>query len=94
MALLDKPRLSDIAYLAKHAPELARDGIRYPDELLLRTVGGATKELAESLRVPTSTIEAMRQVCWLVKCCPDQDQAVAWTDLLTRDGIDTPQAVG
>lgn len=93
MAMLDKPCLSDIALLEEHAKRLERDGIRYPDELLLRTVGEAAKELAESLDVPRSTIEAMRQVCWLVKCCPDQDQAVAWTDLLTREGIDTPQAV-
>lgn len=93
MAMLEKPRLSDIAFFKKHVDQLERDGIRYPDELLLRATGGAAKELAESLGVPKSTIDAMRQVCWLVECCPDPDQAVAWTDLLTREGIDTPQAI-
>lgn len=94
MALLDRPQLSEIGVLEPHADKLKKAGICYPAELLARTVGdGQIKELAKSLDVSISTVAWMRGVCELVDSCPDPQQAVAWTDLLTRDGVDTRQAL-
>ncbi|MFC8239585.1 MFS transporter [Streptomyces chartreusis] len=94
MTLLDMPKLSEIGVLQPHADKLKRDGICYPAELLARSTEEAQiKELAESLDVPISTVAWMHGVCELVVSCPDPQQAVAWTDLLTRDGVDTRQAL-
>lgn len=93
MALLDKPQLRDVDGLRPHALRLASFGIHYADELLERTEGESASLLAESLGVPLLTIEWMRDVCLLIKACPNQRHAVAWTNLLVQEGVDTPTAM-
>ncbi|GGS15092.1 hypothetical protein GCM10010269_62860 [Streptomyces humidus] len=94
MVLLDKPRLSKIEVLEPHVEQLEKDGICYPAELLVRSANNAQiKELAASLNVPIATVMWMRDVCRLVESCPDPQQAVAWTNLLTREGIDRQKAL-
>ncbi|MFH9862159.1 hypothetical protein [Streptomyces sp. NPDC017202] len=94
MALLGKPRLSDLEVLQPHVAPLERDGIRYPGELIARTADDTqVKELATALKVPKATVEWIREVCQLVESCPDQQQALAWTNLLTREGLDGQQAL-
>ncbi len=86
---------ADVAHLdalKEHAPKLASDGIRRPAELLARPPAGDAA-LATSLGVPPETIAWMRGVCRLEETCPTPTLAVRWTNFLTEEGVDSPEAL-
>ncbi|MFE9649399.1 hypothetical protein ACFYO0_35890 [Streptomyces sp. NPDC006365] len=90
MALIDKQRLSDISAFESHLKQLEKDGVRFTEELLARSEGEAnSKTLAESLRVPPSTVQWMREVCQIIDACPDRTQAIPWMNLLVQEGVET-----
>ncbi|MFB8755781.1 hypothetical protein [Streptomyces nigra] len=93
MALLDKPQLSDIEGLRPHAKQLKFFGIRSVNEFLERSAGEEAASLAESLDVPLTTIRWMRDVCLLIKKCPNPRHAVGWANTLIQEGVDTPAAM-
>lgn len=77
--------LGSIEVLSQHAANLAANGILRPQDLLGRDSGDA--DLAKALNVTPAALPWIRGICQLAIACPRTDQAIAWTDLLTREGI-------
>lgn len=93
-SLLDNaPRIASLTALKNHSEKLMSVGIRFTSDLLSRNGASGDKSLAQTLQVPVDTIAWMRGVCKLADGCPDPMMAVDWTNLLTGEGIDGPQAL-
>ncbi|WP_433228687.1 hypothetical protein [Actinomadura formosensis] len=88
-ALLERPMLTDIEAFRPYQRNLREAGIHYPEELVERDGKG----LADSLKISAATVAWMRGICRLACCCPHPENAISWTDLLTREGVDTPDAL-
>ncbi|MDP9696679.1 UNVERIFIED_ORG: hypothetical protein J2X79_004262 [Arthrobacter globiformis] len=87
------PRIESLKALKGHSGTLTSLGMRFASDFLTRNGATGDQSLAQTLEVPKETIAWMRGVCELAEGCPDPMMGVDWTNLLTDEGIDNPQAL-
>lgn len=87
------PRIVSLNALKGHSEKLTSVGMRFASDFLTRDGTSGDENLAKTLEVPKETIAWMRGVCKLAEECPDPMMSVDWTNLLTDEGIDNPQAL-
>ncbi|MER6414518.1 hypothetical protein [Streptomyces humidus] len=79
--LIDQPRITDIEAFKPYERELARSGLRHPGDVF------DTDDRATSPQLTERTLGWMRGICRLVEKCPSEENAIAWTNLITAEEV-------